>query len=71
MVSGLHKPRGYAQGLLIEAKCRDGVNKLPCGINGGTRGQASNWVPNRSRPNVVKTRLDINTKEQPGKTTTR
>jgi hypothetical protein len=53
MVSGLHKPRGYAQGLLIEAECADGVNKLPCGVKWRDRGQASNWVPERSRPNVV------------------
>jgi hypothetical protein len=30
-VSGLHKPRGYAQGLLVEAEWY-GMNKLPCGI---------------------------------------
>jgi hypothetical protein len=58
MVSGLHKPRGYAQGLLIEAECVDGVNKLPCGVKWRDRGQASNWVPKRSRPNVAETRLD-------------
>jgi hypothetical protein len=32
IVSGLHKPRGYVQGLLIEATCVDKVNKLPCGV---------------------------------------
>jgi hypothetical protein len=58
MVSGLHKPRGYAQGLLIEAECVDEVDKLPCGVKQGTGGQASNWVPERSRPNVAETRLD-------------
>jgi hypothetical protein len=48
MVSGLHKLRGYAQGLLIKAEYVDGVNKLPCGVKQRERGQTSNWVPERS-----------------------
>jgi hypothetical protein len=46
------------QGLLVEAGCVCGVNKLPCSVNGGTGGQASNWVLERSQPNVAETRLD-------------
>jgi hypothetical protein len=45
MVSGLHKPRGYAQGLLIEAEYVDGVNKLPCSINGETEGRQAIGCP--------------------------
>jgi hypothetical protein len=70
-ISVLHKPRGYAQGLLVEADCVVGMNKLPYGVKQREWGQASNWVPDRSRPNVVETRLDTNTKEQSRKSTTR
>jgi hypothetical protein len=64
MISDLHKPRGYAQGLLVEAEGVCGVNKLPCGVKRRDRGQASNWVPERSRPNVVETWLDTDMREQ-------
>jgi hypothetical protein len=70
-ISGLHKPRGYVQGLLVEAECVVGMNKLPYGVKWRNWGQASNWVLNRSQPNIVETRLNTNTKEQPEKTTTR
>jgi hypothetical protein len=70
-VSGLHKPRGYAQGLLIEAECVDGMNKLPCSIKRRDREQASNWMPERSRLNVVEMRLDTDYRKQSRRTTTR
>jgi hypothetical protein len=47
------------------------MNKLPCSVNGVKEEQISNWMPNRSQPNVVETRLVTNTKEQLEMTTMR
>jgi hypothetical protein len=70
-ISGLHKPRGYTQGLLVEAEGVCEVNKLPCGVKWRDRGQASNWVPERSRPNVVEMWLNTDMREQLRNLTTR
>jgi hypothetical protein len=45
MISSLHKPRGYGQGLLVEAEWYVGVNKLPFGVNKGTRGRQAIGCP--------------------------
>jgi hypothetical protein len=38
MVSGLHKPRGYVQGLLVEAGYAWRMNKLPFGVKWRDKG---------------------------------
>jgi hypothetical protein len=70
-VSSLHKLRGYTQGLLIEADYVMRMNKLPFSVKRREWGQASSWVPERSQPNVMETRLNTDTREQPGMTMTR
>jgi hypothetical protein len=71
IVSGLHKPRGYMQGLLIEAEYVVEMNKLPFSIKQRDKRQASNWVFERSQPNIIETRLDTDNKEQLETITTR
>jgi hypothetical protein len=69
IVSGLHKPRGYAQGLLIEAGCVDGVNKLPCGVKRRDRGAGKQLGARKISTYCRGDGLNTDTREQSRKST--